>query len=171
MERLPSPSSFHLRRPGECTKTNCPRIPIQPSPPIHIIGEEEMVGYLFVTLEQTRPEEDPRTQCVQRLDESLGCAVHVNYRILPRSSSFREPRYPLLEVMVVFFLSKIERDGKRKRIFKMIKPPQKQLDKKNDLFFNEVSQFSHHRANDDDVGLPPLQSRCRDWHPHVARIY
>jgi hypothetical protein len=105
-----------------------------------------MVGYLFVTLEQTRPEEDPRTQCVQRLDESLGCAVHVNYRILPRSSSFREPRYPLLEVMVVFFLPRmnLRRDGKRKRIFKMIKP-QEWFNKKNDLFFNEVLQFSHHR--------------------------
>ncbi len=37
--------------------------------------------------------------CVQRLDDSRKSAIHINYRILPRSSSLREPRYPLLRVV------------------------------------------------------------------------
>jgi hypothetical protein len=37
-----------------------------------------------------------RAQCVQRLDDSRGYASHINYRISRRSSSIREPRYPLL---------------------------------------------------------------------------
>ena len=37
--------------------------------------------------------------CVQRLDDSLKSAIHMTYRILPRSSSIGEPRYPLLKVV------------------------------------------------------------------------
>lgn len=40
--------------------------------------------------------------CVQRFDDSLIPAIHTTYRISLRSSSSREPRYPLLGV--VFFL-------------------------------------------------------------------
>jgi len=104
---------------------NLPKIPIQSVLPHHYryplpmqarvswIGccwvHTRLGGICLWRSEQTRPEEDPRTQCVQRLDESLGCAVHVNYRILPRSSSFREPRYPLLEVIMFFSNSLSER--------------------------------------------------------------
>lgn len=37
--------------------------------------------------------------CVQRFDDSRGFADHITYRILLRSSSLREPRYPLLRVV------------------------------------------------------------------------
>ena len=37
--------------------------------------------------------------CVQRLDDSRNSAIHTTYRISLRSSSLREPRYPLLRVV------------------------------------------------------------------------
>ena len=39
--------------------------------------------------------------CVQRLDDSRNSAIHTTYRISLRSSSLREPRYPLLRVVFV----------------------------------------------------------------------
>ena len=38
--------------------------------------------------------------CVQSFDDSLNSAIHITYRISLRSSSLREPRYPLLRVLV-----------------------------------------------------------------------
>ena len=40
--------------------------------------------------------------CVQRFDDSLNSAIRINYRISLRSSSLREPRYPLLRVVLSF---------------------------------------------------------------------
>ena len=37
--------------------------------------------------------------CVQRFDDSRNSAIHITYRISLRSSSLREPRYPLLRVV------------------------------------------------------------------------
>jgi hypothetical protein len=37
--------------------------------------------------------------CVQRFDDSRTSAIHTTYRISLRSSSLREPRYPLLRVV------------------------------------------------------------------------
>jgi len=42
--------------------------------------------------------------CVQRFDDSLIPAIHTTYRISLRSSSSREPRYPLLGVVFSFLL-------------------------------------------------------------------
>src|SRR6185312_9944636 len=39
--------------------------------------------------------------CVQKLDGSRDSAIHTRYRILLRSSSMREPRYPLPRVVLV----------------------------------------------------------------------
>ena len=39
--------------------------------------------------------------CVQRFDDSRNSAIHTTYRISLRSSSLREPRYPLLRVVIV----------------------------------------------------------------------
>jgi hypothetical protein len=39
--------------------------------------------------------------CVQRFDDSRNSAIHTTYRISLRSSSLREPRYPLLRVVFV----------------------------------------------------------------------
>ena len=41
--------------------------------------------------------------CVQRFDDSRGFAIHITYRILLRSSSLREPRYPLSRVVIYGF--------------------------------------------------------------------
>ena len=38
--------------------------------------------------------------CVQRFDDSRNSAIHTTYRISLRSSSIREPRYPLLRVVI-----------------------------------------------------------------------
>ncbi|KAG6627047.1 hypothetical protein CIPAW_15G096000 [Carya illinoinensis] len=46
------------------------------------------------------------TTCVQRLDDSRDSAIHTKYRISLRSSSMREPRYPLPRVLFVFHKSK-----------------------------------------------------------------
>ena len=40
--------------------------------------------------------------CVQRLDGSRDSAIHTKYRISLRSSSMREPRYPLPRVVMTF---------------------------------------------------------------------
>jgi hypothetical protein len=40
--------------------------------------------------------------CVQRFDDSLNSAIRITYRISLRSSSLREPRYPLLRVVLMF---------------------------------------------------------------------
>ena len=43
--------------------------------------------------------------CVQSFDDSLNSAIHITYRISLRSSSLREPRYPLLRVLDCFGIS------------------------------------------------------------------
>jgi hypothetical protein len=45
--------------------------------------------------------EDSSAICVQRFDGSRNSAIHTTYRISLRSSSLREPRYPLLRVVLV----------------------------------------------------------------------
>ena len=42
--------------------------------------------------------------CVQEFDDSLNSAIRITYRISLRSSSLREPRYPLLKVVTFCFL-------------------------------------------------------------------
>jgi hypothetical protein len=42
--------------------------------------------------------------CVQRFDGSRFSAIHTTYRISLRSSSLREPRYPLLRVVFGYML-------------------------------------------------------------------
>lgn len=52
------------------------------------------------TLKQTcLPTEPAGAICVQRFDDSRRSAIHTTYRISLRSSSLREPRYPLLRVV------------------------------------------------------------------------
>ena len=52
--------------------------------------------------------------CVQKFDDSLNSAIHITYRISLRSSSLREPRYPLLKV--VKFLVFLDKKDTQKRI-------------------------------------------------------
>jgi hypothetical protein len=56
---------------------------------------------VFMILKQACPSEWPRgARCVQRFDDSLNSAIHITYRISLRSSSMREPRDPLLKVVL-----------------------------------------------------------------------
>ena len=43
--------------------------------------------------------------CVQRFDDSLNSAIRITYRISLRSSSLREPRHPLLRVVLYVYLT------------------------------------------------------------------
>src|SRR5690606_6812103 len=45
--------------------------------------------------------------CVQRFDDSLIPAIHTTYRISLRSSSSREPRYPLLGVVIIILIIRL----------------------------------------------------------------
>ena len=42
--------------------------------------------------------------CVQKFDDSLNSAIRITYRISLRSSSLREPRHPLLKVVIGSFV-------------------------------------------------------------------
>jgi hypothetical protein len=61
--------------------------------------------------------------CVQKLDDSLNSAIRITYRISLRSSSVREPRYPLLRVVqrfvcfvfVFFFFLHEAREGRKRK--------------------------------------------------------
>ena len=50
--------------------------------------------------------------CVQKLDGSRDSAIHTKYRISLRSSSMREPRYPLPRV-ISCFISSATRESRR----------------------------------------------------------
>ena len=55
------------------------------------------------TLEQACFQAEPGSAiCVQRFDDSLNSAIRITYRISLRSSSLREPRYPLSRVLGCF---------------------------------------------------------------------
>ncbi|KAF9502892.1 hypothetical protein BS47DRAFT_959158 [Hydnum rufescens UP504] len=61
---------------------------------------------LFESFNDTRtgvlPGIPESARCVQRFDDSLNSAIHITYRISLRSSSMREPRDPLLKVVLKF---------------------------------------------------------------------
>ena len=46
----------------------------------------------------------PSASCVQESDDSRNSAIRIAYRILLRSSSVWEPRYPSLKIFLVIFL-------------------------------------------------------------------
>ena len=62
------------------------------------------------TLKQACFQAEPGSAiCVQRFDDSLNSAIRTTYRISLRSSSLREPRYPLLEVVCCLRVCRTER--------------------------------------------------------------
>ena len=65
-------------------------------------GAAERPEGVEAPLEETCFQAEPESAiCVQSLDGSLNSAIRTTYRISLRSSSLREPRYPLLEVVSV----------------------------------------------------------------------
>ena len=81
--RLPSPSPFQLHR-----------FHSEPSW-VKIVSADAQTGMLSA--------EASSAICVQKFDDSRNSAIHTTYRISLRSSSLREPRYPLLRVVSVSF--------------------------------------------------------------------
>ena len=67
----------------------------------------EILALLIVMITDTQtgmPARGPTGAiCVQGFDDSLNSAIHTTYRISLRSSSLREPRYPLLKVVFSYF--------------------------------------------------------------------
>ena len=55
------------------------------------------------TLKEACSQVNESAICVQKLDDSRNSAIRITYRISLRSSSLREPRYPLLRVVVYFW--------------------------------------------------------------------
>ena len=55
--------------------------------------------------------------CVQRFDDSLNSAIHITYRISLRSSSMREPRDPLLKVVL---LIACDRENKHSTLYRVL---------------------------------------------------
>ena len=53
-------------------------------------------------------------RCVQNFDGSRNSAIHTTYRISLRSSSIREPRYPLLRVVIWFVRSQKRQSTQRR---------------------------------------------------------
>ena len=54
------------------------------------------------TLRQAFSQEKPRSaMCVENFYDSRGLAIRITYRISLRSSSLREPRHPLLKVVII----------------------------------------------------------------------
>ena len=67
------------------------------------------------------PGEPEGASCVQEFDDSLNSAIRITYRISLRSSSLREPRYPLLRVVLCFVMNFISEEYKIKLVHKVIK--------------------------------------------------
>ena len=79
--------SMHLKRSGCDTE----------------LSSTHLRDCLLPTLSQARLGITPSAICVQDFDDSRDSAIHMTYRSLLRSSSTREPRDPLLKVVLVMF--------------------------------------------------------------------
>ena len=103
--------AFTLQRRGSCS-----------NPPFNFRGEN-LLTVLVPQHQADKPEcvfNDARTgmprgiprgaMCVQRFDDSLNSAIHTTYRISLRSSSMREPRDPLLKVLIFLLISSDRND-------------------------------------------------------------
>ena len=103
--------AFTLQRRGSCS-----------NPPFNFRGEN-ILTVLVPQHQADKPEcvfNDARTgmprgiprgaMCVQRFDDSLNSAIHTTYRISLRSSSMREPRDPLLKVLIFLLISSDRND-------------------------------------------------------------
>jgi hypothetical protein len=73
--------------------------------PANTITRTAAEQFLYDTERGMLPGLPRSASCVQRFDDSLNSAIRITYRISLRSSSSREPRYPLLRVVSrLFFL-------------------------------------------------------------------
>ena len=91
LERALRAVPLHFRRLGSN--------PIEPRRPRSTGRRGVGVRWCADTQTDMLPGEPGGAICVQSLDDSLNSAIRTTYRISLRSSSLREPRYPLLEVV------------------------------------------------------------------------
>ncbi|KAF7800660.1 hypothetical protein G2W53_044903 [Senna tora] len=93
-----------LFRPSAMHGSREAKFPPSTSSPPDQSGGGRGLGLRCVTPRQRahRPSASGAT-CVQRLDGSRDSAIHTKYRISLRSSSMREPRYPLPRVILISF--------------------------------------------------------------------
>lgn len=73
-----------------------------------IFKKKEIRKSLNMILKKACSQAYPKSAiCVQKFDDSLNSAIRTTYRISLRSSSLREPRYPLLRVVssLIFWMS------------------------------------------------------------------
>lgn len=83
------------------TTTSCRPVPCAGVAVVVVVVVVE-IGYESGTQANVLPGDDHESAtCVQRFDDSLIPAIHTTYRISLRSSSSREPRYPLLGVVII----------------------------------------------------------------------
>ena len=74
--------------------------------PTSTVTPKEAVRFKSMTLKEAYSvPKHTSAICVQSFDDSLNSAIHITYRISLRSSSLREPRYPLLRVLDCFDIS------------------------------------------------------------------
>ncbi|KAG6627061.1 hypothetical protein CIPAW_15G097400 [Carya illinoinensis] len=104
------------------------------------------------------------TTCVQRLDDSRDSAIHTKYRISLRSSSMREPRYPLPRVVMLRSRSLTE-------LTRQIAPPTKNghapppiESRKSSQSVNPYYLFVFHKSknftSDYEIRMPPTVPAC-----------
>jgi hypothetical protein len=87
--------------------------------------------------------EELTAMCVQRFDDSRNSAIHTTYRISLRSSSLREPRYPLLRVISDFVASPRGRPAS--------------------TAFTSGDCLSGGKEKGPAKGRPAVPRRCRGW--------
>lgn len=105
---LPRPRGWP-RAPAPSRRTRTGWLPLPPAPPFPLAGgrpsaRSPLARHSSLTDPQKGmlPGLPSSATCVQSLDDSLSSAIRTTYRISLRSSSSREPRYPLLRVVCLF---------------------------------------------------------------------
>jgi hypothetical protein len=92
--------------------------------------------------------------CVQSFDDSLNSAIRTTYRISLRSSSLREPRYPLLEVVMAIRMRGREAAHNDSRMWGLgvVKAPELALEKSGQNVVRKVG--IGYSGNDPSAGSP-----------------
>ena len=95
--------------------------------------------------------------CVQSFDDSLNSAIHITYRISLRSSSLREPRYPLLRVLDRFDFVTRHKHIDESIVLTAQTSSHNRAQTHSSLVVDAANEFT---TADEDI----------DKHPHFARV-
>ena len=101
--------SSGTRFPNTKRKWVNPRYTIRLLNSLHSVSPSTCLSFIGIDSQRSMLQGIPRSAiCVQKFDDSLSFAIRTTYRISLRSSSLREPRYPLLKVVQVNFYQSIK---------------------------------------------------------------